>query len=129
MLNIFGESLVQSASFFAQYAVGNLNLDACSPQLRESFFGDRWVRIRHRRYHACDTSLDERVCTRRSTSLMAAGLKVDVQRCATRLCASLFQSKDLGVLQSGIGMAAAANYLAIGRYQHRTHARIRRGES
>ena len=63
---------------------------------------------------------------------MAARFQVDVQRGAAHLrrgrARGRFQREHFGVLHAIVSVRSLANDFAIGAYQHRAHAWIRRGE-
>ncbi len=71
---------------------------------------------------------DHRIGAGTGASGMRAGFEIEIQRCAARAVAGLFERQHLGMLQPVVGMGAAANDLALRVDNHRADTRIGRGQ-
>src|SRR5258708_37032894 len=102
--------------------------DPGSLQLLHAFSRDLRIWVRHGDDRTLDPGSDNSASARRRSSLMRAGLEIDVESTAARFGAGLFQGEHFGVFQPVICVEARANDFAFGVHHDRAHARIRRRE-
>ncbi len=75
-------------------------------QPRKARTCDPRIRILHRRHHALDAGIDDRIRAGRSAAVMAARFQVHIQRSAARPRPGCFQCQHLRVRHAGLFMPA-----------------------
>src|SRR5712691_4073119 len=127
--HVFRERFIQLARLILQYALDHFY--ARSAQLLDAFSIDERIWIAHGRDHAFYSGGDNCLCAGAGTSLVAAGLQVQIesrlfQRSA--LVPGLLKRNHLSMLDAFVGVKSAAQDSSIGVNDKSTNVWIRRGQ-
>src|SRR6185369_11547487 len=105
----------------------DLDFDTGLAQSGEALSGDQGVGVCDGRYDARYAGLDQRIDAGRRAALVRAGLQVEIECGTSRLLAGLREGDNFGVVETGVGVEAAAYDFAIA-HQDRSYQRIGAGQ-
>jgi hypothetical protein len=115
------ERFIQAPRF--GFPQAGADFDSSRAQLFEAAASHRRVRVRHCRHDARDACCNQRLRAWPGASRVAAGLQVDVKRCASRRFARSFESDDFRVAHAVISMKTFTHD-APAAYKDRAHQRV-----